>query len=67
VDPPRKPELLKHLSDAEWLRRAATFLYSAKMLVRSVGQLEDELVYDEEKDLFRFRDGRFAISRERAD
>jgi len=25
------------------------------------------LVYDEEKDLFRFRDGRFAFSRQHAD
>jgi hypothetical protein len=32
------------------------------------GFLEDpELVYDEQDDLFRFRDGRFALSREHAE
>jgi hypothetical protein len=34
---------------------------------RKVGYLDPALVYDEEKDLFRFRDGRFTFSRERAD
>jgi hypothetical protein len=34
---------------------------------RKVGWQDPTLVYDEEKDLLRFRDGRFAFSRERAD
>jgi len=33
---------------------------------RKVGWGDPSLVYDEEKDLFRFRDGRFAFSREHA-
>jgi len=37
------------------------------MFVRSVGHLEPALLYDEVNDLFRFRDGRFAFSREWAD
>jgi len=34
---------------------------------RKVGWGDPALVYDEEKDLFRFRDGHFAFSREHAD
>ena len=34
---------------------------------RKVGLQDPALVYDEEKDLFRFTDGRFAFSREHAD
>jgi hypothetical protein len=34
---------------------------------RKVGWGDPALVYDEEKDLFRFTDGRFAFSREYAD
>jgi hypothetical protein len=34
---------------------------------RKVGWGDPALVYDEEKDLFRFTDGRFAFSREHAD
>jgi hypothetical protein len=34
---------------------------------RKIGRGGPALVYDEEKDLFRFRDGRFAFSRDHAD
>jgi hypothetical protein len=38
------------------------------MFMRSVGHPDPALFYyDEENDLFRFRDGRFAFSREWAD
>ena len=37
------------------------------MEFRQVGWGDPALVYDEEKDLFRFVDGRFAFSREPAD
>jgi len=37
------------------------------MKFRNVGWSDPALLYDEEKDLSRFTDGRFAFSRERAD
>jgi hypothetical protein len=37
------------------------------MAFRKVGWGDSALVYDEEKDLFRFTDGCFAFSREHAD
>jgi len=37
------------------------------MEFRKVGWGDPALIYDEEQDLFRFRDGRFAFSREHAD
>ena len=37
------------------------------MVFRKVGWGDPALVYDEEKDLFRFTGGRFAFSREHAD
>ena len=46
-------------------RRQAEALYSIEMTMRE----EDlsEFIYDEEKDLFHFPDGRFAFSRQYAD
>ncbi len=46
-------------------RREAEALYKFEMILREMGL--SDFVYDEEEDLFRFRDGRFAFSRERAD
>jgi hypothetical protein len=48
-------------------KRDAALRYYLEMESRKVGWQDPALVYDEEKDLFRFRDGRFAFSRERAD
>ncbi len=51
------------LPPAEFRRRKARALYEIEMFFREVSGF----VYDEEKDLFRFRDGRFAFSRTHAD
>ena len=40
-------------------------LYELEMLLREEGC--SDFIYDEEKDLFRFKDGRFAFSRIQAD
>ena len=40
-------------------------LYELEMLLREEGY--SDFIYDEEKDLFRFKDGRFAFSRTHAD
>ena len=52
---------------SEQRKRDAALRYDLEMESRKVGWGDPALVYDEEKDLFRFRDGRFAFSRERAD
>jgi hypothetical protein len=67
VDPPKKPPLVWNLNDREWRRRAARTLYDSEMFMRSVGRPDPALVYDEEKDLFRIRDGKFAFSKEWTD
>ena len=46
-------------------RRRAQALYRFEMTLREEGEVSD-LVYDEEQDLFRFPDGRFAFSKEYA-
>ena len=46
-------------------RREAAALYSFEMMLREMGH--SDFVYDEEEDLFRFRDGRFAFSRHHLD
>jgi hypothetical protein len=46
-------------------QRAAEGLYELEVLLREEGL--SDFVYDEEKDLFRFKDGRFAFSRHYAD
>jgi hypothetical protein len=40
-------------------------LYELEMLLRE--EEYSDFIYDEEKDLFRFKDGRFAFSRTHAD
>ena len=46
-------------------RREAEALYDLEMILRQMGF--SDFAYDEEEDLFRFRDGRFAFSRYDAD
>jgi hypothetical protein len=53
------------ISPAELQRRQAKALYELEMFFREVGLCD--FVYDEENDLFRFEDGRFAFSRTQAD
>ena len=52
-------------SDRERRRRRANALYEFEMLLREEGI--SDFVCDEEQDLFRFPDGRFAFSNEWAD
>jgi hypothetical protein len=49
----------------ELQRSRAKALYETEMFLREEGL--SEYVYDEENDLFRFEDGRFAFSRTHAD
>ena len=49
----------------ELRHRRAKGLYEIEMFFREEGL--SDFVYDEENDLFRFEDGRFAFSRTRAD
>jgi hypothetical protein len=53
-------------TEAERRRQDAQFFYLFEQLLIEEG-CESELVYDREHDLFRFADGRFALSREHAD
>ena len=57
----------KRCPASEQRKRDAALLYELEREFRKVGWEDPALVYDEEKDLFRFRDGRFAFSREHAD
>jgi hypothetical protein len=50
---------------AQLRRRKAKSLYEIEMILREEGH--SSFVYDEEKDLFRFKDARFAFSRTHAD
>jgi hypothetical protein len=52
---------------SEQRKRDAALRYSLEMESRKLGWGDPALVYDEQKELFRFRDGRFAFSREHAD
>ncbi|MGH3147279.1 MAG: hypothetical protein ACRDTR_15890 [Rubrobacter sp.] len=55
-------------SESERRRIRAETFYEFEMEYRRQGYLEDPaLVYEEERELFRFTDGRFAFSREHAD
>jgi len=54
-------------SEAEKRRMRARLLYDFEMECREQGWGDPAFVYDEEHDLFRFTDGRFAFSREHAD
>ena len=57
----------KRRSETEQRRMCAELLYDLEVEFRKVGWGDPALVYDEEKDLFRFTDGRFAFSKEHAD
>ena len=52
---------------SEQRKRDAALRYYLEMESCKAGLGDPALVYDEEKDLFRFRDGRFAFSRDHAD
>jgi hypothetical protein len=54
-------------SASEQRKRDAALRYELEMESRRVGWGDPALVYDEQKDHFRFRNGRFAFSREHAD
>ena len=56
-------------SDRERSRRCSLALYEFEMALREEEGLSDfsDFLYDEENDLFRFPDGRFAFSREWSD
>jgi len=54
------------LSETERRRQDAQFFYLFERLLIEEG-CDSELVYDTEQDVFRFRDGRLALSREHAD
>jgi hypothetical protein len=51
----------------EQRKRDAALRYDLEMESRKVGWGDPALVFDEEKILFRFRNGRFAFSRDHAD
>jgi hypothetical protein len=52
---------------SEQRKRDPALRYEPEMESRKVGWGDPALVYDEEKELFRFRDGRLAFSRDHAD
>jgi hypothetical protein len=52
---------------SEQSKRDAALRYDLEIESRKVGLGDPALVYDEEKNLFRFTDGRFAFSRKHAD
>jgi hypothetical protein len=54
-------------SEAEQRKMNAALLYDLEVEYRKTGWGSPAYVYDEEHDLFRFHDGRFAFSREHAD
>jgi hypothetical protein len=64
VDDERAPSAKRR---SEQRNRDAALRYDLEMESRKVGWGDPALVYDEEKNLFRFRDGRFAFSRDHAD
>jgi hypothetical protein len=64
VDDERVPSAKRR---SEQRKRDAALRYYLEMESRKVGWQDPALVYGEEKNLFRFRDGRFAFSREHAD
>jgi hypothetical protein len=57
-------EVAKRFLDAR-SREEAEGLYEFEIILREMGL--SDFVYDQEEDLFRCKDGRFAFSRERAD
>jgi hypothetical protein len=67
-NPPRKPPLSSHLSDTQWRPRAARIRYDEiESAFGEEGLGDPALLYEEEKDFFRFADdGVFAFSVEHA-
>jgi hypothetical protein len=59
--------MVRKLSETEQRKRNARLLYDFEVECRRQGWKDPAFIYDEEKDLFRFTDGRFAFSREHAD
>ncbi len=53
-------------SPSEMRRLRAEVLYDLEVELRKIGWEYPAFVYDEEHDLLRFRDGRFAFSRRHA-
>jgi hypothetical protein len=53
--------------ESELRRIAARTLYNFEVECRRQGWGDPAFLYDEEKDLFRWTDGKFAFSREHAD
>ena len=60
----RAPRAKRH---SEQRKRDAALRYPLEMESRKQGWGDPTLVYDQEKNLFRFTDGRFAFSRDHAD
>jgi hypothetical protein len=54
-------------SETEHRKTLAQTLYDFEMECREQGWGDPAFVYDEEKDLLRWTDGKFAFSREHAD
>jgi hypothetical protein len=54
-------------SEVEHRRARCELLYELEVEYRKVGWGDPAFVHDEERGLFRFRDGRLAFSREYAD
>jgi hypothetical protein len=54
------------LSETERRQRACKFFYDFELALLEEGG-GSELVYDREREMFRFPDGRFALSRDHAD
>ncbi len=57
----------RRLSEAERRKILARTYYDFEIEFRKVGWGDPAFVHDEERELYRFRDGRFAFSREHAD
>ena len=64
VDDERVPSAKRR---SEQRKRDAALRYELEMESRKVGWGDPALVFDEEKDLFRFTDGTFTFSRDYAD
>ena len=67
-NPPKKPPLASHLTNTQGCHRAARIRCEIETALGEEGLGDPALLYEEEKDLFRFaEDGVFAFSGERAD
>jgi len=64
--PPKKPPLASHLTNTQGCHRAARIRCEIETALGEEGLGDPALLYDEEKDLFRFADGVFAFSGEHA-